>query len=113
MSACARPSARSTSACAGAPPYGSTSARSTGACTTPSTPPTAPPTPTTPSRSGPRRATATSSSTVRTRPRPERREGGANVDQTHEPAISIAGLSKSYGDKVVLDGIDLDVAEGT
>jgi ABC-2 type transport system ATP-binding protein len=29
------------------------------------------------------------------------------------PAISVTGLRKSYGDKVVLDGIDLDVAEGT
>ena len=28
-------------------------------------------------------------------------------------AIAITGLRKSYGDKVVLDGIDLDVAEGT
>ena len=31
----------------------------------------------------------------------------------HEPAIVATGLRKSYGDKVVLDGIDLDVAEGT
>jgi ABC-2 type transport system ATP-binding protein len=29
------------------------------------------------------------------------------------PAIAIAGLTKSYGEKVVLDGIDLTVAEGT
>ncbi len=29
------------------------------------------------------------------------------------PAISVTGLRKSYGDKVVLDGIDLDVPEGT
>ncbi|MCE7006134.1 ATP-binding cassette domain-containing protein [Kibdelosporangium philippinense] len=28
-------------------------------------------------------------------------------------AINVAGLRKSYGDKVVLDGIDLTVAEGT
>jgi ABC-2 type transport system ATP-binding protein len=28
-------------------------------------------------------------------------------------AILATGLSKSYGDKVVLDGIDLDVPEGT
>ncbi|MEU3274856.1 ATP-binding cassette domain-containing protein [Saccharomonospora sp. NPDC006951] len=28
-------------------------------------------------------------------------------------AISVTGLAKSFGDKVVLDGIDLDVAEGT
>jgi ABC-2 type transport system ATP-binding protein len=29
-----------------------------------------------------------------------------------QPAISVTGLRKSYGDNVVLDGIDLDVAEG-
>jgi ABC-2 type transport system ATP-binding protein len=29
------------------------------------------------------------------------------------PAIAVAGLRKSFGDKVVLDGIDLAVAEGT
>jgi ABC-2 type transport system ATP-binding protein len=29
------------------------------------------------------------------------------------PAIRAAGLRKSFGDKVVLDGIDLEVAEGT
>jgi ABC-2 type transport system ATP-binding protein len=29
------------------------------------------------------------------------------------PAITVAGLSKSFGEKVVLDGIDLTVAEGT
>jgi ABC-2 type transport system ATP-binding protein len=28
-------------------------------------------------------------------------------------AISANGLRKSYGDQLVLDGIDLDVAEGT
>ena len=28
-------------------------------------------------------------------------------------AVSAAGLRKSFGDKVVLDGIDLDIAEGT
>jgi ABC-2 type transport system ATP-binding protein len=30
-----------------------------------------------------------------------------------QPAITVTGLRKSFGDKVVLDGIDLDVAEGT
>jgi ABC-2 type transport system ATP-binding protein len=30
-----------------------------------------------------------------------------------QPALKIAGLRKSFGDNVVLDGIDLDVAEGT
>jgi ABC-2 type transport system ATP-binding protein len=28
-------------------------------------------------------------------------------------AIAVTGLRKSFGDKVVLDGIDLDVREGT
>jgi ABC-2 type transport system ATP-binding protein len=32
---------------------------------------------------------------------------------TARPAIAVAGLRKSFGDKVVLDGIDLEVAEGT
>ena len=32
---------------------------------------------------------------------------------TTRPAISVTGLRKSFGDKVVLDGIDLAVAEGT
>jgi len=32
---------------------------------------------------------------------------------TSRPAITAAGLRKSYGDKVVLGGIDLDIAEGT
>ena len=32
---------------------------------------------------------------------------------TTRPAISMTGLRKSFGDKVVLDGIDLTVAEGT
>jgi ABC-2 type transport system ATP-binding protein len=30
-----------------------------------------------------------------------------------QSAVSVTGLRKSFGDKVVLDGIDLDVAEGT
>ncbi|MGW3861179.1 ATP-binding cassette domain-containing protein, partial [Streptomyces sp. NPDC005047] len=29
------------------------------------------------------------------------------------PAITAQGLRKSYGDKVVLDGIDLTIPEGT
>jgi ABC-2 type transport system ATP-binding protein len=32
---------------------------------------------------------------------------------TNRPALKITGLRKSYGDSVVLDGIDLEVAEGT
>ncbi|HEU5111281.1 MAG TPA: ABC transporter, partial [Micromonosporaceae bacterium] len=34
----------------------------------------------------------------------------ANLNQ---PAIAVRGLRKSYGEKVVLDGIDLTVAKGT
>jgi ABC-2 type transport system ATP-binding protein len=34
-------------------------------------------------------------------------------DMTTHPAISASGLRKSYGDHVVLDGIDLTVPEGT
>jgi ABC-2 type transport system ATP-binding protein len=30
-----------------------------------------------------------------------------------QPAIAVTGLRKSYGDKVVLDGVDLEVATGT
>jgi ABC-2 type transport system ATP-binding protein len=29
------------------------------------------------------------------------------------PAVQVAGLRKSFGDKVVLDGIDMEIAEGT
>src|SRR3954447_13777963 len=29
------------------------------------------------------------------------------------PTITAAGLRKSYGDKIVLDGVDLEIAEGT
>ena len=32
---------------------------------------------------------------------------------TSNPKIRIRGLSKAFGDKTVLDGIDLDVAAGT
>lgn len=32
---------------------------------------------------------------------------------THELAISASGLCKAYGDKTVLDGIDLAVPTGT
>jgi ABC-2 type transport system ATP-binding protein len=32
---------------------------------------------------------------------------------TRRPALKATGLRKSFGDKVVLDGIDLDIAEGT
>jgi ABC-2 type transport system ATP-binding protein len=32
---------------------------------------------------------------------------------THRSAVKTRGLRKSFGDKVVLDGIDLDIAEGT
>jgi ABC-2 type transport system ATP-binding protein len=32
---------------------------------------------------------------------------------TSPPALKVTGLRKSFGEKTVLDGIDLDVAEGT
>lgn len=32
---------------------------------------------------------------------------------TMQPAVKIVGLRKSFGDKVVLDGVDLEIAEGT
>jgi ABC-2 type transport system ATP-binding protein len=35
------------------------------------------------------------------------------MNTTNTPAIAAAGLRKSYGDKVVLDGIDLNVPAGT
>jgi len=35
------------------------------------------------------------------------------VTTTLPPALKVTGLRKSFGDKVVLDGIDLDIAEGT
>ena len=45
---------------------------------------------------------------------PEPAEGGLTMTTIpDEPAIAATGLRKSYGDKVVLDGIDLNVAEGT
>ena len=33
--------------------------------------------------------------------------------QTRPPAIEITGLRKAFGDKTVLDGIDLTIPEGT
>ncbi len=35
------------------------------------------------------------------------------TSQLTAPAIAAAGLRKSYGDKIVLDGVDLQVGEGT
>ena len=35
------------------------------------------------------------------------------VTTATRPAISVSGLRKTFGDKVVLDGIDLMVTEGT
>ena len=35
------------------------------------------------------------------------------TQQNHGPAVSASGLRKSFGDKVVLDGIGLAIAEGT
>ncbi|MEU3608577.1 ATP-binding cassette domain-containing protein [Streptomyces sp. NPDC035033] len=38
---------------------------------------------------------------------------GQGTGRTASPAIEVSGLRKSYGDKVVLDGIDLTAPEGT
>jgi ABC-2 type transport system ATP-binding protein len=38
---------------------------------------------------------------------------GEGMTSPSRPAIAATGLRKSFGDKVVLDGIDLDVGEGT
>ncbi|MFE0736230.1 ATP-binding cassette domain-containing protein [Streptomyces sp. NPDC058855] len=38
---------------------------------------------------------------------------GATATPAAPPAISALGLRKSYGDKIVLDGIDLRIAEGS
>jgi ABC-2 type transport system ATP-binding protein len=35
------------------------------------------------------------------------------TEKSNTPAITAAGIHKSYGDKVVLDGVDLSVPEGT
>ncbi|EHR52456.1 daunorubicin resistance ABC transporter ATP-binding subunit [Saccharomonospora marina XMU15] len=35
------------------------------------------------------------------------------TNKTARPAIAVSGLRKAFGDKVVLDGIDLTVAQGT
>jgi ABC-2 type transport system ATP-binding protein len=39
--------------------------------------------------------------------------GGANAIAMTTSAIVVSGLRKAYGDKIVLDGIDLDVPSGT
>lgn len=39
--------------------------------------------------------------------------GGGTTVARGEPAIVVKGLRKSYGEQVVLDGIDLEVGEGT
>jgi ABC-2 type transport system ATP-binding protein len=35
------------------------------------------------------------------------------VTSTTFPAIEVTGLRKSYGEQIVLDGIDLEIATGT
>ena len=45
--------------------------------------------------------------------RERHRKGRDMTSPTARSAIAVAGLRKSFGDKVVLDGIDLQVAEGT
>ena len=37
----------------------------------------------------------------------------ARTTSTAAPAITATGLTKSYGDEIVLNGIDLNIAEGT
>jgi ABC-2 type transport system ATP-binding protein len=44
---------------------------------------------------------------------PEPREAAAPAARTRESGLSAVGLRKSYGEKTVLDGIDLDVPAGT
>ncbi len=39
--------------------------------------------------------------------------GGADCGHMKNSAIAVSGLRKAYGDKTVLDGIDLDVPAGT
>ena len=39
--------------------------------------------------------------------------GGADSGRMSTSAIAVSGLRKAYGDKIVLDGIDLDVPAGT
>jgi ABC-2 type transport system ATP-binding protein len=39
--------------------------------------------------------------------------GGADSGRMTSTAIAVSGLRKAYGDKIVLDGIDLDVPAGT
>jgi ABC-2 type transport system ATP-binding protein len=43
----------------------------------------------------------------------KRLEGGSMTAGSSRLGITAAGLRKSFGDKVVLDGVDLDVAAGT
>ena len=43
----------------------------------------------------------------------ETRIGRSETTGRREPVIQVRGLRKSYGEQVVLDGINLDVAEGT
>ena len=39
--------------------------------------------------------------------------GGADSGRMRSSAIAVSGLRKAYGDKIVLDGIDFDVAAGS
>ena len=41
------------------------------------------------------------------------RHGAGMAANSNQPAIAVRGLRKAYGEKVVLDGIDLSVADGT
>ena len=46
-------------------------------------------------------------------PARQRLQGGSRTASSSQLAIRVAGLRKSFGDKLVLDGIDLHVPEGT
>ena len=86
-------------------------------CTTPSTPPTARDRRRRPSRCARAPPSATSSSAAPTCPSTPPQDDAMTTHQETTTAASrrsrATGLRKSYGDKLVLDGIDLDVAEGT
>src|SRR5712692_9046126 len=106
------PSARSTSGSAQASPPGWTSTRASAMCRTTWTLPSALQRDKTLSKYAPAAPSATSRSIVfLPTKRPTKDEP---MTATASPsALSVSGLRKSFGEKTVLDGIDLDIAEGT
>src|SRR5713226_7518703 len=105
-------SARSTSGSAQASPPGWTSTRASAMCRTTWTLPSALQRDKTLSKYAPAAPSATSRSIVfLPSKRPTKDEP---MTATASPsALSVSGLRKSFGEKTVLDGIDLDIAEGT